>query len=95
MKHRTALIKHITLRASDIKYLSPGQITFLLTMHDMESMRSGAGLPSSLVTYFTNVGLNSHPGLAACMESIAEKVTAFCMKSVPTNRLFPRSFVVV
>jgi hypothetical protein len=46
-------------------------------MHDIESMRSAAGLPSSLVTYFTNVGLNAHAGLSACMESIAEKVTSF------------------
>jgi hypothetical protein len=74
LKHRAALTRHIALRAGDIRYLSPGQIIFLLTMHDMESMRSAAGLPSSLVTYFTNLGLNSHPGLNACMESIAEKV---------------------
>ena len=43
-------------------------------MHDMESMRSAAGLPSSLVSYFTNDSINKHAGLSACMESVAEKV---------------------
>lgn len=42
-------------------------------MHDIESMRSAAGLPSSLVSYFTNEGLNALPALSACMESVAEK----------------------
>lgn len=43
-------------------------------MHDMESMRSAAGLTSSLVSYFINESLNRHPALSACMDSIAEKV---------------------
>jgi phosphatidylinositol 4-kinase len=72
--HRTALTRHISIRASDIRYLSSGQIIFLLTMHDLESIRSAAGLTSSLVSYFINAGLNKDPGLSACMESIAEKV---------------------
>lgn len=45
-------------------------------MHDMESRRSAAGLTSSLVAYFTNESINKHPGLSACMESVAEKVCA-------------------
>ena len=73
-KHRSSLTSHISLRASDIRYLSPGQVIFLLTMHDMENMRSAAGLTSPLVSYFINDSLNRHPGLSACMESIAEKV---------------------
>jgi phosphatidylinositol 4-kinase A len=73
-KHRAHLTKHISLRGSEIRHLSPGQIMFLLTMHDMESMRSAAGLPSSLVFYFINSGLNGHYGLSVCMDSIAEKV---------------------
>ncbi|KAG7092795.1 hypothetical protein E1B28_009114 [Marasmius oreades] len=73
-KHRGSLTKHISLRSSDIRYLSCGQVIFLLTMLDMESMRSAAGLPSSLVGYFVNDVLNRRPGLSACMESIAEKV---------------------
>lgn len=75
-KHRTSLIKHISLRVGDIRYLSSGQIIFILTMHDIESMRSAAGLTSSLVSYFTNDSINKHPGLSACMESVAEKVCA-------------------
>jgi phosphatidylinositol 4-kinase len=54
--------------------MSPGQVVFLLVMHDIESMRSAAGLPSSLVSYFTNGSLNRQSGLIACMESIADKV---------------------
>jgi phosphatidylinositol 4-kinase len=46
-------------------------------MHDMECMRSAAGMPSSLVSYFINEGLNAQPALIACMESIAEKVRGF------------------
>jgi phosphatidylinositol 4-kinase A len=76
-KHRTALTRHIPLRAGDIRYLSSGQVIFLLTMHDMESMRAAAGLTSSLVSYFTNDGLNKHNELSGCMESIAEKVRFF------------------
>lgn len=53
---------------------------FLLTLHDMESMRSAAGLPSSLVSYFTNESLNKHNGLNTCMESIAEKVDLYVIQ---------------
>lgn len=73
-KHRTVLLRHISLRASDIRGLSSGQVIFILTMHDIESMRSAAGLTSSLVTFFINDSLNNHYGLSVCMESIAEKV---------------------
>ncbi|KAF7338006.1 hypothetical protein MVEN_02024500 [Mycena venus] len=81
-KHKSSLTTHIALRASDIRSLSSGQIIFLLTMHDMESMRSAAGLTSSLVSYFINDSLNKHPGLSACMESIAEKVIRGCVTSL-------------
>lgn len=77
-KHRTYLTKHISLRGHEIRHLSPGQIVFLLAMHDVESMRSATGLPSSLVAYFTNDGLNRNEGLSTCMESIAEKVGGSC-----------------
>lgn len=62
------------MRVGDIRYLSSGQIVFILTMHDMESMRSAVGLTSPLVSYFTNDSINKHPGLSTCMESVAEKV---------------------
>ncbi|KAJ4475685.1 hypothetical protein J3R30DRAFT_3735539 [Lentinula aciculospora] len=84
-KHRSFLTKHISLRSSDIRGLSSGQIIFLLTMHDMESMRSAAGLTSSLVSYFINESLNRHPALSACMESIAEKVIRGCIIDLNTE----------
>lgn len=74
-KHRSCLTGYIALRSGDIRYLSSGQIIFVLTMHDIESMRSATGLPSSLVSYFVNDGLNKHPGLSACMDSVAERVS--------------------
>ncbi|KAJ3753010.1 hypothetical protein EV360DRAFT_88184 [Lentinula raphanica] len=84
-KHRSFLTKHISLRSSDIRGLSSGQIIFLLAMHDMESMRSAAGLTSSLVSYFINESLNRHPALSACMESIAEKVIRGCISDLNTE----------
>ncbi|KAF8913519.1 hypothetical protein CPB85DRAFT_1299266 [Mucidula mucida] len=78
-KHRTSLTAHIPLRSGDLRYLSSGQIVFLLTMHDMEIMRSAAGLTSSLVSYFVNDSLNRHQGLSACMDAIAEKVIRGCV----------------
>lgn len=43
-------------------------------MHDIESMRSAAGRPSSLVSYFVNDSLNRHQSLNNCMDSVAENV---------------------
>ncbi|KAI0362486.1 atypical/PIKK/PI4K protein kinase [Trametes cingulata] len=73
-RHRALLTKHIPLRAGEARSLLPGQILFLLAMHDIESMRSAAGLPSSLVSYFVNKGINKTAALLLCMESVAEKV---------------------
>lgn len=73
-KHRAYLIRHIASGASDLRSLSTGQVIFLLTMHDIESMRSAAGLPSSLVSYFANPSLNQQNGLNACMDAVADKV---------------------
>ncbi|KAF8077714.1 hypothetical protein FPV67DRAFT_1462774 [Lyophyllum atratum] len=81
-KHKASLTAHISLRAGDIRYLSSGQIIFVLTMHDMESMRSAAGLTSSLVGHFTNESINKHPTLSACMESVAEKVIRGCINDL-------------
>lgn len=96
-KHMMQLSKHITMRSSDSRSLSPGQVVFLLTMHDMENMRSAAGLPSSLVSYFTNGGINKHDALSSCMDSIAEKVgplTLYCLLLLMTYTS-SRSFEVV
>ncbi|KAI0822734.1 atypical/PIKK/PI4K protein kinase [Trametes gibbosa] len=73
-RHRALLTKHVPLRAGEVRSLLPGQVLFLLAMHDIESMRSAAGLPSSLVWYFVNKGVNKTAGLLLCMESVAEKV---------------------
>ncbi|GLB34718.1 putative PI3 PI4-kinase family protein [Lyophyllum shimeji] len=81
-KHKAFLAGHISLRAGDIRYLSAGQIIFVLTMHDIESMRSVAGLPSSLVGYFTNESINKHATLSGCMESVAEKVIRGCISDL-------------
>ncbi|KAG0701518.1 hypothetical protein DFH29DRAFT_926376 [Suillus ampliporus] len=86
-KHRSSLTRHIPHRASEIRSLSPGQVIFLLTMHDIESMRSAAGLPSSLVSYFTNGSLNRQSNLIACMESIADKVIRGCIGEMNSQAL--------
>ncbi|KAI0647399.1 atypical/PIKK/PI4K protein kinase [Trametes meyenii] len=74
VRHRALLTKHVPLRAGEVRSLLPGQVLFLLAMHDIESMRAAAGLPSSLVSYFVNKGINKAAGLLLCMESVAEKV---------------------
>lgn len=43
-------------------------------MYDIETMRSAAGLPSSLVSYFTNPSLNKQNGLNVCMDAVADSV---------------------
>lgn len=68
------LNSYIPLRHSEIKYLPPAHILFLLLFHDLESFRSARGYPSSLPTYFVNKDINSRDGLVACMDSVAEKV---------------------
>lgn len=73
-KHRGYLMRRISLSASDLRSLTTGQVIFLLTMHDIETMRSAAGLPSSLVSYFTNSSLNTQTGLNICMDAVADNV---------------------
>lgn len=73
-KHRALLTKHVALRSSEIKNLPPGLIIFLLSLHDLETMRAAAGNPSRLASYFRNESLNKHPALSVCMESVADKV---------------------
>ncbi|KAG9010494.1 phosphatidylinositol-4- kinase [Tulasnella sp. JGI-2019a] len=74
IQHRHALSTLIPLRAHDVKYLSPGQIIFLLTLHDIESLRSRLDLPAPLISYFINEGLNKSGALALCMDAMAENV---------------------
>ncbi|PFH54176.1 hypothetical protein AMATHDRAFT_52986 [Amanita thiersii Skay4041] len=81
-EHRELLAKHMGLRAYDLRHLSSGQIIFILVMHDMETMRSTAGLTSSLVSYFINDSLNQHPDLSACMDAVADKVIRGCIEEL-------------
>ncbi len=74
------MTRYISYRASDIRYLSSGQVIFILMLHDVEGMRSAAGFPSPLVSYFMNNSLNEHPGLSSCMESVAEKVNVLSIR---------------
>lgn len=73
-KHRAYLTRRISSGASDLRSLTTGQVIFVLTMHAIETMRSAAGLPSSLVSYFTNSSLNKQNGLNICMDAVADNV---------------------
>ncbi|KZV73387.1 atypical/PIKK/PI4K protein kinase [Peniophora sp. CONT] len=74
VKHRNILNRLLPTHHHQIRSLSSGLVIFLLAMHDVESMRSAAGYPASLISYFTNSGLDKAPSLDACMEAMAEKV---------------------
>ncbi|KDQ11709.1 hypothetical protein BOTBODRAFT_147082 [Botryobasidium botryosum FD-172 SS1] len=80
--HRNQLTKYIPARAGDIRYLSPPQVILLLTLHDVESMRTSMSMPSSLVWYFTNDGLNKTVPLPVCMDAVAEKVMRGCVSEL-------------
>ncbi|KAL5511303.1 STT4 [Sanghuangporus vaninii] len=73
-QHRSLLLKLVPSHHSEIRYRLPSQIIFLLTMHDLEAMRSAAGYPSSLPLYFVNESVNTHDALSSCMNSVTEKV---------------------
>lgn len=73
--HRSRLNDLLPMRLGDIRYLSPGQIIFILTLYDVEVLRSSMDLPASLPTYFVNDGLNKSGALAGCMDAIAENVS--------------------
>lgn len=73
-KHRAYLMRRVPSSTNDLRSLTTGQVIFLLTMHDIETMRSAAGLPSSLVSYFINSSLNKQNGLNVCMDAVADNV---------------------
>ena len=60
--------------ASELRGLLPSQVIFLVTMLELESMRSACVLPASLPTYFVNESVNGSTALSLCMESVADKV---------------------
>lgn len=83
--HKATLTKYIPLKVSDIKALIPAQVIFLLTSHDLETMRSSRGYVASITTYFLNKGVNSRDSLSSCMDSIAEKVVRGCLNELNTR----------
>jgi phosphatidylinositol 4-kinase len=86
-KQRVRLTKYLSLRSSDLRTISTGQIIFLLAMHDIETMRALEGFPSSLVTYFINDSLNKNHVLSTCMEGIADQVSRkLCPHHIVTDR---------
>ncbi|EJU05379.1 atypical/PIKK/PI4K protein kinase [Dacryopinax primogenitus] len=72
-EHRSILAQYLPARAYDMKAFSPPQVIFLLTMHDVETLRARAVLPSSLPLYFVNEDVNNS-ALKPCMDAIADKV---------------------
>jgi phosphatidylinositol 4-kinase len=94
VKQRNRLTKYIILRSSELRTLSTSQVIFLLTMHDIESLRALEGLPSSLVTYFINDNLNKNVVLNACMEGIAEQVSDYHFLMIDLTESFRLSEVV-
>ncbi|KAG1791207.1 26S proteasome subunit RPN7-domain-containing protein [Suillus plorans] len=84
-KHRSFLARHIPHRASAIRSLSPGQAIFLLMMLDVESMRSAAGLPSSLVSYFMNGSLNRQSYLIVMRGCMGEMDSQAVEQALPAH----------
>ncbi|CAG7846286.1 Phosphatidylinositol 4-kinase stt4 Short=PI4-kinase; Short=PtdIns-4-kinase [Serendipita indica DSM 11827] len=73
-QHRTTLASYIPLKQAEIRYLLPAHVIFLLSFHDLESIRSARGYPSSMPTYFLNKDVNMRENLISCMDSVAEKI---------------------
>lgn len=94
-QHKETLTKYTPLRASEIKYLHHSHLIFLLTMHDLELLRSTAGFSSSLVTYFSNGSLNKHASVSGCMDSVAEKVRKSDVPFFYHVKILHRSCVIV
>ncbi|CAE6500527.1 unnamed protein product [Rhizoctonia solani] len=90
-RHRATLSKFIPTRGADIRYLTPTQTIFLLTMHDLENMRAKMFLPSSLVWYFSNEGLNKNAPLTASMDAISEKVIRDFVNDTISRRIVQHS----
>ncbi|THH11990.1 hypothetical protein EW145_g299 [Phellinidium pouzarii] len=89
--HRALLLKLVPLRHSEVRYLLPSQIIFLLAMYDLEAMRSSFGLPSSLPLYFVNESINRHVHLSACMNAVADKVIQVAIGEL-SRQAFEHSF---
>lgn len=81
--HKDLLSKYIPIRASEIRQLHPSHIIFLMTIHDVETLRLFGSVFSNLPAYFVNSSLNKHPVLGPCMEAIGEKVVNVSLLNHP------------
>ncbi|UZJ55413.1 hypothetical protein CBS101457_004733 [Exobasidium rhododendri] len=70
---RKVLSTLIPSHAREIHSLAFPQVTFLNTIYNLECMRSSMGMPSMILWYFVNEGLNTS-ALVGSMEAIADKV---------------------
>ncbi|GES90544.1 phosphatidylinositol 4-kinase [Rhizophagus clarus] len=70
---RSSLSSFLPNRASEIKYFSFAEITFLLSVYHIEIMRSQMGQCSFILRYFVNQGINTSK-LVGCMEEIGNQV---------------------
>lgn len=73
-KHRAGLSKVLPNHGHHVRNLSQAQVVLLLTMYDVESMRSAAGRPASIMQYFVNSSINQQNDLSACMQVMADRV---------------------
>lgn len=71
---RKALSHLIPSQSAAIRSFKLPQVIFLLTIYNVEIIRSSLGRPSMLLWYFVNEGLNKS-SLVGSMDAIAEKVT--------------------
>ncbi|CAG8689893.1 17249_t:CDS:10, partial [Rhizophagus irregularis] len=76
---RSSLSSFLPNRASEIKYFSFAEITFLLSVYHIEIMRSQMGQCSFILRYFVNQGINASK-LVGCMEEIGNQVIEVFIK---------------
>nr|CAG8453226.1 5703_t:CDS:10 [Entrophospora candida] len=70
---RSSLSSYLPNHASEIKYFSFAEITFLLSVYHIEIMRSQSGQCSFIHRYLVNQGVNTSK-LVGCMEEIGNQV---------------------
>lgn len=90
-RHRATLNKFIPTRGAEIRNLESTQVIFLLAMHDLETMRARMFLPSSLIWYFVNEGINQNAPLISCMEAISEKIIRDFVNDTITRKIVQHS----
>ncbi|PWN92771.1 hypothetical protein FA10DRAFT_298233 [Acaromyces ingoldii] len=78
---RKSLATLIPSHASEVRSFGFPQVTFLNTIYSLECTRSSMGMPSMVLWYFVNEGLNNS-SLVGSMEAIADKVIASYMEDL-------------